>query len=124
MNGSSIAVEASPPVAPTPDTAGTRSAPAIIVSEDRVGATRATPAAGIVAAPRTGWYTFQVQVLFDLIERLDDRQELTEGEVLDLVGTKAKSGAEEALTFAPPVRVQVITKTRSMKSVPRAIAPG
>ena len=98
MNGSSIAVKANPPVAPTPDTAGTRSAPAAIASEDGVGTTRAMPA-GIVPAPRTGWYTFQVQVLFDLIERLDDRQELTDGEVLDLIGTKAKSGAEEYRRF-------------------------
>lgn len=99
MNGSSIAVQANPPVVPTADSAGMRSAPAAIVSEDGAGTTRSMPAAGTAAAPGTGWYTFKVQVLFDLIERLDDRQELTEGEVLGLVGTKAKSGAEEYRRF-------------------------
>ena len=115
MNGSSIAVEASPPVAPTPDTAGTRSAPATIVSEDGVGATRAMPAAGIVAAPRIGWYTFKVQILFDLIERLDDQQELTESQVLALVGTKAKSGAEEYRRF---LRSGRLIPTKSWTATP------
>jgi len=46
-----------------------------------------------------GWYTFKVQLIFDLIGKLDDQQELTDTEVLSVIGTKAKSGSEEYRRF-------------------------
>jgi hypothetical protein len=47
----------------------------------------------------SGWYTLKVQVLIDLIERLDDQRELSDKDVLSLIGTQAKSGAEEYRRF-------------------------
>jgi hypothetical protein len=98
MDGSSIGRSADPsngtPVESTtiPATQATSLVADTISEAIPVSSSRATPVA-------MGWYTFKVQVLFDLIERLDDQQELTENAVLDLIGTKAKSGAEEYRRF-------------------------
>ncbi len=46
-----------------------------------------------------GWYSFKVKLLFKLIEELEDQQTLEEREVLAILGTQAKSGAEEYRRF-------------------------
>jgi hypothetical protein len=58
-------------------------------------ASRSTPA----PVPFSGWYTFKVQALFDLIVMLDDQQTLTEEAVRNVVGSKAKSAAKEYQRF-------------------------
>jgi hypothetical protein len=88
MDGSSVTAGGEPPIAERtslPGVSGRRAA------DNTAPGKPSVPAAGAASVPLTGWYTFKVQILFDLIERLDDRQELTESEVLALVGTKAKS---------------------------------
>ena len=67
----------------------------------------ATPAQAARSAPRgapapipfSGWYSFKVQALFDLIVMLDDQQTLTEEAVRSVVGSKAKSAAKEYQRF-------------------------
>jgi hypothetical protein len=56
---------------------------------------RGTPA----PVPFSGWYTFKVQALFDLIIMLDDQQTLTEEAVRNVVGSKAKSATKEYQRF-------------------------
>lgn len=51
------------------------------------------------AMPFSGWYTFKVQALFDLIVMLDDQQTLTEEAVRKGVGSNAKSAAKEYQRF-------------------------
>lgn len=49
--------------------------------------------------PFSGWYTFKLQALFDLIVMLDDKQTLAEDAVRNVVGSKAKSAAKEYQRF-------------------------
>lgn len=88
------------PRAPTVDATGLQPAPVMAAAEDAPPSrARSAPSAAGSAPVFSGWYTFKLQVLFDLIERLDDRQELTDDEVMAVIGTAAKSGAEEYRRF-------------------------
>lgn len=62
-------------------------------------AARTTSRGALAPAPFSGWYTFKVQALFDLIVLLDDQQTLTEENVRDVVGSTAKSAAKEYQRF-------------------------
>jgi hypothetical protein len=99
MDGSGVTAGGEPPIAPIAASTGLRGVSGRPAADSTASGKPSVPAAGAASVPPTGWYTFKVQILFDLIERLDDRQELTESEVLALVGTKAKSGAEEYRRF-------------------------
>jgi len=61
--------------------------------------TRPAARGGPAPAPFSGWYTFKLQALFDLIVMLDDQQTLTEEDVRSVVGSKAKSAAKEYERF-------------------------
>ena len=51
------------------------------------------------AAPFSGWYTFKLQALFDLILTLDDQQTLTDEAVKNIVRSEAKSATKEYQRF-------------------------
>lgn len=93
--------EVGAPAPPTTTDPPTATEPRILpASIPKNESTHAAPSGSTVRPESmTGWYTFKIQILFDLIQRLDDQQELTEDEVRDLVGSKAKSAAEEYRRF-------------------------
>ena len=64
-----------------------------------VPAARRSSRAATAPVPFSGWYTFKVQALFDLIVLLDDQRTLTEETVRDVVGSKATSAAKEYQRF-------------------------
>jgi hypothetical protein len=97
MDGSSIspwkppAPTTDPIIPPVDDTAPKPATPAPAARP----ASRGAPA----PVPFSGWYTFKVQALFDLIVMLDDQQTLTGEAVGNVVGSKAKSAAKEYRRF-------------------------
>jgi hypothetical protein len=98
MDAGGVTPASPSPISSVVESTGLQTAQIKAATKDGASSTRSAPVAG-ASVPMTGWYTFKVQVLFDLIERLDDQQELTESDVLAVVGTKAKSGAEEYRRF-------------------------
>jgi hypothetical protein len=99
VDGIGVTLGGEPQIAPIAESKGLQAVPDGPAADKAASRESSVTAAGAASAPMTGWYTFKVQVLFDLIERLDDQQELTDREVLALVGTKAKTGAEEYRRF-------------------------
>jgi hypothetical protein len=97
MDGSSISLwkppapATDPVIPPVDDPAPQPATPAPAARP----ASRGAPA----PAPFSGWYTFKVQALFDLIVMLDDQQMLTEEAVRNIIGSKAKSAAKEYQRF-------------------------
>lgn len=99
LSSSGKASASSPPPALT--SKGPSAEPQAVPATTSPSETAKADSRGVALAPQPppGWYTFKVQTLFDLIELLDDKQELAEEAVRNVVGSQAKSAAEEYRRF-------------------------